>query len=395
MKGIIVVGLGFGDEGKGATVDYLVRRYNTPLVVKYSGGCQSQHNVTLPSGEVFCFSQYGAGTLAGAATFLAQEFIFDPPALARECLALHALTLIAPTITVDPRCLVTTKYHRAVNIISEEVHKHGSTGRGIGACRSFSIAYPENSLRVADLCSRATVEGKLRFYISKFLRHKYYDDAAITAEVQTLCHPMTRSLFNVCRWEDYPKPDHAVFEGGQGVLLDEKYGFHPHTTWSNVMPIVAMKMCDIASVVGVTRSYLTRHGAGPFPVCYTINMKDKNNPPHEHAGSMRFGYLNKTLLEYSLKCCEVSGCHVDVLAVNCLDSLNTYGLTTLEDRESILAHADANMQQRSGLTQMLSNNPGWHTGHLIRREFLAELGVLKPVSIISTGPTHRDRSTLC
>ena len=80
-RAIITVGLGFGDEGKGATVDYLTRKYNADLVVRYCGGSQAGHNVQLPDGRRHTFSQFGAGTLAGRVrTYLGPGVVIDPPA---------------------------------------------------------------------------------------------------------------------------------------------------------------------------------------------------------------------------------------------------------------------------------------------------------------------------
>src|SRR5947209_17368638 len=85
---IITVGLGFGDEGKGATVDFLTRKYEADLVVRYCGGSQAGHNVQLPDGRRHTFSQFGAGTLAESSrpprTYLGPNMIIDPPALGRE-----------------------------------------------------------------------------------------------------------------------------------------------------------------------------------------------------------------------------------------------------------------------------------------------------------------------
>src|SRR5437588_11513640 len=88
-RAIITVGLGFGDEGKGATVDFLTRQYDADLVVRYSGGSQAGHNVQLPDGRRHTFAQFGAGTLAGRPgsrprTYLGPGVIIDPPALLRE-----------------------------------------------------------------------------------------------------------------------------------------------------------------------------------------------------------------------------------------------------------------------------------------------------------------------
>ena len=87
-RAILTVGLGFGDEGKGATVDYLTRALDADLVVRYSGGSQAGHNVELPDGRRHTFAQFGAGTLARLddppRTYLGPQMVLDPPALRRE-----------------------------------------------------------------------------------------------------------------------------------------------------------------------------------------------------------------------------------------------------------------------------------------------------------------------
>src|ERR1700757_694187 len=97
-RAIITVGLGFGDEGKGATVDYLTRKLEADLVVRYCGGSQAGHNVQLRDGRRHTFSQFGAGTLADvpARTYLGPNMIIDPPALAREAEHLAQLGVADP-----------------------------------------------------------------------------------------------------------------------------------------------------------------------------------------------------------------------------------------------------------------------------------------------------------
>ena len=80
-RAIITVGLGFGDEGKGATVDFLARKLEADLVVRYCGGSQAGHNVQLPDGRRHTFSQFGAGTLAAARTYLGPNVIIDPQSM--------------------------------------------------------------------------------------------------------------------------------------------------------------------------------------------------------------------------------------------------------------------------------------------------------------------------
>src|ERR1700758_2863333 len=99
-RAIITVGLGFGDEGKGATVDYLTRHYDADLIVRYCGGSQAGHNVQLPDGARHTFSQFGAGTLGGTSrpcrTYLGPNVVMDPPALRREAEHLAELGVREP-----------------------------------------------------------------------------------------------------------------------------------------------------------------------------------------------------------------------------------------------------------------------------------------------------------
>src|SRR5437763_423175 len=158
-RAIITVGLGFGDEGKGATVDFLAREFEADLVVRYCGGSQAGHNVQLPGGGRHTFSQFGAGTLAAAPapprTYLGPNVIIDPPALAREARHLADLGVRDPArlLTIHPRCLVATPWHRALNRLRELARgdaKHGSCGQGIGEARSYWLQYGADSVFAAD-----------------------------------------------------------------------------------------------------------------------------------------------------------------------------------------------------------------------------------------------------
>src|SRR5213080_128782 len=95
-RAVITVGLGFGDEGKGATVDFLTRQLGADLVVRYCGGSQAGHNVELPGGARHTFAQFGAGTLAPERprTYLGPAVVIDPPAMLRE--ARHLAELGVP-----------------------------------------------------------------------------------------------------------------------------------------------------------------------------------------------------------------------------------------------------------------------------------------------------------
>src|SRR4051795_414872 len=97
-RAVITVGLGFGDEGKGATVDFLARRLEADLVVRYCGGSQAGHNVQLPDGRRHTFAQIGAASLAPhrPRTYLGPNVVIDPEALLREADHLTELGVAEP-----------------------------------------------------------------------------------------------------------------------------------------------------------------------------------------------------------------------------------------------------------------------------------------------------------
>jgi adenylosuccinate synthase len=128
----LVLGLGFGDEGKGSLVDWLARRAKSPpLVVRFNGGPQAQHHVVTDDGRVHCFAQLGSASFVdGSRTHLAHDMAVDPFALHAEI-----AEFAGPVdVTIDPRCVVVTPWHAIVNRIRESLRgagRHGTTGRGI------------------------------------------------------------------------------------------------------------------------------------------------------------------------------------------------------------------------------------------------------------------------
>ena len=118
QRAIVVQDLGFGDSGKGATVDAICRQQKVDLVVRFCGGSQAGHNVQLPDGRRHCFSQFGAGTLAGVPTYLDRNVIVELRAMDREAMSLQqnfGIERPYQDLWVHPSCLISTTYHRALN----------------------------------------------------------------------------------------------------------------------------------------------------------------------------------------------------------------------------------------------------------------------------------------
>lgn len=247
---VIVQGLGFGDEGKGQTVDFLTRELAADLVVRYCGGSQAGHNVVLPDGRRHAFAQFGAGTLAGAATYLGEQVIINLPAMRKEAQHLLEMTGADPFVKllVHPRVLVSTVYHQQLNRLRESsrgVNRHGSCGHGIGETRDYWLKHGQDAVFAVDLKDHDTLAGKLELLRQRgLLEAQQLMDRVPEDErwrLEVFAEPARRVACELRQMADplrfQPAPPNyttAVFEGAQGVLLDEWRGFHPHTTWSTV-----------------------------------------------------------------------------------------------------------------------------------------------------------------
>ena len=315
---VIVTDLGFGDAGKGVTVDRLAGE-GANLVVRFSGGAQAAHNVvddSAPTPRHHTFSQFGAGTFHGVPTHLSNTFLVSPYEMAREASLLEAAGVSDPLskVSIDARALVTTPVHRAANRAREDARgeaRHGSTGHGIGETTWYGLNF--DAPRVADISDRTQLARKLtalaEFY-APLIGPSDHEHDSIDEMVDVLSSFassvwVTRDSASIVR--NHASFGRVIFEGSQGVLLDEWNGFHPHTTWATVTSAHARALAAEAgitpSVLGVTRSYTTRHGAGPFPSEDTALddlLSEEHNGYGTYQGRWRVGHLDLVLLRYAV-----------------------------------------------------------------------------------------------
>lgn len=332
---LIVVGLLFGDEGKGTITSFL-SKHDTNAVVKFSGGPQTAHNVVTPDGRHHTFAQFGAGSFHGVRTILSRFVLVDPLSLVTE-----GDTLIPKVgwdvfkpLLISENALMVTPIHAAINRkreIARGAAAHGSCGMGVGETRGFHEKHPTAAIRMTDLYDLETLREKL------VLLHEYallevgsIDDYAPSVDELFNSYEMLSAdhLLNVVSDDTISsalKEGRNVFEGSQGVLLDEDLGFHPHNTWSTTTQQnaqVLLKEAGLAPghVVGVVRTYMTRHGAGPFPSEFAQPDWSNVYPEHHNAygqfqGGWRAGYMDLALLEYAVRANK----GIDSLAVTHVD----------------------------------------------------------------------------
>ncbi len=451
-KAYIVTDLGFGDSGKGTITDFLVHHHNAEWVVRYNGGPQCGHRVVLSDGREHVFAQFSSGTLRGAKTFYSKYALFNPNALVFEERKLRKLGIADAfdRFYVDTGALVTTPYHVCANRIREYLRgkeRHGSCGMGIGETMADYLKDETNAniaVRAMDLLEKDRLAVKLTWI--RFSKQDELMEDIVRLKVQKDLPPSIAEAIRILESDsefdatlevyeyvakqvnimvDYvdavlrgDKP--IVFEGAQGVLLDETHGFHPYTTWSTTTPKNALGLLESTGrepvVIGVLRTYAVRHGTGPFPtedkrLTKQKDLQDPNNPYNEWQGRLRIGYFDAVLARYAVEVCG----KVDRLAITHAENRiggilhgrpictryqvkqpspffdGTQEIKRLKVRKRPSLEHQAELAAFLGKCKPSSFAYSWN-----RDDFLAsiqrQVGV--PIGIVSTGPTAEDK-TFC
>jgi adenylosuccinate synthase len=351
-QAIIVTDLTYGDAGKGSVIDYLARTHDAHTVVRFNGGAQAAHNVIAPEGLHHTFAQFGSGTFVpGTKTHLSRFMMVNPLSMFSEEEHLHGLGIenIFERTSVDEQALITTPFHIAANRlweISRGNGRHGSCGMGIGETMSAFLEFGDQVVMAKDLLEPGTMQQKLEFMrevkwrsIENVVRNIPNSDQ-VKRELAVFSDPeLIPTLIEVYQYftnqvkitdEGYWKkllnqPGTILFEGAQGVLLDEYYGFHPYTTWSTTTFQNALTLLSEADYqdpiikLGLFRGYTTRHGAGPFMTEdkeLTKKVPDMHNGLNAWQRDFRVGYFDMVAAKYAVELTKP-----DQLGFTCLDRL--------------------------------------------------------------------------
>lgn len=343
----VVVDLGFGDAGKGTTVDYLTKVTGAQLNVRFNGGAQAGHNVVTPDGRHHTFSQFGSGMFhPGVRTYLTPDVCVHPLALLKEGKRLEEIGVSDSfgRLCVDNECFVTTPYHQAYNCLVELSRgdkRHGSCGTGFGetiATKAEKFAIQWKDLGRGSSILMRKLSAAREYYLNLAEQIVIPDSEVAKDWFDVLSDPKTVPAIINLFDQAYARTsrgnhllinlsDTVIFEGAQGVLLDETHGFAPYYTWSPTTAVNARKYQNLVfeqmSILGVLRLYPTRHGAGPFPTFdekLTSALVDPYNPHNQWQGSLRVGWHDDLLLTYALSVCEANGVAITDLVVTHLDT---------------------------------------------------------------------------
>ena len=280
MQTLAVVGLQWGDEGKGKIVDLLSRRHD--VIVRCQGGANAGHTVVV-DGQKYALHLVPSGILTpGKINVIANGVVIDPVALVSEIEELRGRGIeISDNLIISDRAHVVMSYHKALDRAQEQKRadgeKIGTTGRGIGP--TYSDKFSRTGFRMGDILDKEFLSQVTSERISEknVLLERYFDFQQVSID-ETLeelrgagefLRPFVQdTALALKRFMDEGKK--VLFEGAQGALLDIDYGTYPYVTSSNtttagIPPGTGLPPSVIRDVLGILKAYTTRVGTGPFP----------------------------------------------------------------------------------------------------------------------------------
>ncbi|MBI4405441.1 MAG: adenylosuccinate synthase [Deltaproteobacteria bacterium] len=341
-QGVVIIGVQWGDEGKGKIVDYYAS--DADVVCRFQGGNNAGHTLVvhgkqtilhlIPSGILHPHTKclIGSGVVVDAEVFLEEINILKGLGIER----------LEDRIYLSDRCHLIMDYHRRLDEAREEkkAGKIGTTKRGIGPAYEDRVA--RRGLRIADLYNPEQFNEKLKANLDEknfLLKELYHVEALQTQHYQQKYHEIAQNIRPFVRdvssclnglIEDDKK---ILYEGAQGVLLDVDYGTYPYVTSSHTLPSqsalgLGARLPDQTLFIGVMKAYSTRVGEGPF----VTELKDALGNRLRETGAefgattgrpRRCGWLDLVAVKYAL---QVSG--IKNLAITKADVLS--GLDTLK-----------------------------------------------------------------
>lgn len=373
-QAFIITDLGPGDGGKGGVVHGLCHQYNAHTVIKV-GGAQGSHGVRTSNGKTFNFSQFGCGTFEGIPTYISNLMVIEPYRLLDEANQLryaHGVQDIFNLLTIDDRALCITPFHTIASRLNELARKDNPKGTiGIGAGeamldfeRSEDFAIFVRDIPTTDLKRKLVA---IRDQKIKTLKSLLDDSNSFWEKDQDIVNEQIELLFD----EDFidriighfeqmyesativdehylantilSKDGTVVVESSHGVLTDRYCGFVPTVSRLRTLPnrvIDLIKSCDYSGeikIIGVTRAYQIRHGAGPLvthsPKLLEQLLPGSSKENNRWQGDVRVGALDFVSLRYSVDQCGGHEMFTGI-AVTWFDQIQAVGTWEICDQYS-------------------------------------------------------------
>ncbi|MBN1391811.1 MAG: adenylosuccinate synthase [Sedimentisphaerales bacterium] len=410
-----VVGLQWGDEGKGKVIDILAEQ--SDIVVRYNGGANAGHTVVIDD-EKFALHLLPSGSVRpNIICVIANAVVVDPDTLLKEIETLAQKNVsLTGRLLVSENAHVVLDYHKKEDQLREESlgkEKIGTTIRGIGPCYADKVGR-SYAVRMADFSDLKTLKTRLRNivnYKNKLFAALYNAEPLNADEIFEKCKSYADKLLPFITdtteflHKSIANDKSVLFEGAQGTMLDLDHGTFPYVTSSNSSALGMSAGCGVPAkmvdkFIGVVKAYTTRVGAGPFPTEQDNDVgqyiRDKG---HEYGTTTgrprRCGWFDAVEVSYAA---AISA--VDYIAMMHLDTL-----TGLEEISICRAYningkdtAFFPANRLSQVTPVYETVPGWDAAIDEVNDFndlpaeaknfiaLIEEMVIRPIKIIGVGP---------
>ncbi len=420
MANVVVVGSQWGDEGKGKIVDWLSERAD--VVVRFQGGHNAGHTLVI-DGKVFKLSLLPSGIVRGGKkSIIGNGVVVDPWALLSEIdrIKKQGVDVSPDNLEIAANCALILPIHGQLDTLREDAKtgvKIGTTRRGIGPAYEDKVG--RRAIRLCDLADPESLDARLETLLAHHnaLRAGHGTEAverddllAKLLEIAPRILPFASTSWRTLA-EARKNGQKILFEGAQGIMLDIDHGTYPFVTSSHTVAGQAAAGAGVGPgsldyVLGITKAYTTRVGAGPFP-------SEQDNEVGQHLGerghefgtvtgrSRRCGWFDAVIVRQAITIGGING-----IALTKLDVLD--GLEEIEiciayelDGEE-LDYFPANTELQARVKPIFETVEGWQDSTEGARSW-AELPATAikyirrieeligaPVSLLSTSPERDD-----
>ena len=415
---ISLLGLQWGDEGKGKIVDHLAK--DLDAAIRYQGGHNAGHTLIVDGKKVVFHLLPSAICHKSIKCYLGRGVVVSLDALFEEIEeASDVIGNIEGRLVISSACSLIQPYHIKLDQLREKsntITKIGTTGRGIGTAYEDRVG--RRSVRVSDLYNPSKLSSKLdealEYYNSIFKhsfgstaidKNKLFDENLIHAEK---LKPYVGNVISEVRdLQDSNKK--ILFEGAQGALLDVSLGTYPFVTSSNssvggIASGIGISPTDIDYSLGIAKAYTTRVGEGPFP---TELFDDMGKYLAEKGGEVgattgrprRCGWLDTVLLSHTVRLNGIDG--LCITKIDVLDGLETIKICTdyssnlsMEEmlESMILEDAEPIYTEVAGWNEPTAGVQSFDQLNSNVKSFIKKIEEIcsVPVIMISTGPKRED-----
>ncbi len=334
MAADLIVGIQWGDEGKGKIVDLLAQQYD--IVCRYQGGHNAGHTIVV-DGKTIALHLIPSGILNPKATnIIGNGVVVSPEALLKE---MEQFEDLEGRLLISDKAHLIFKYHEQIDKAKERLRGKnaiGTTGRGIGPAYSDKVS--RQGHRIGELKDIDTLLAKIMDYFKA--NEAYFKALGITPpkeeelkeELELYRRKLLPFVIDATNylWEIMELGEHRILlEGAQGTMLDIDHGTYPYVTSSNTIAAGActglgLSPKDIGKVTGIAKAYCTRVGNGPFPTEELGPLGDRLREQGHEFGTTtgrprRCGWFDAVAAKYA---CRLNGC--DEMALMKLDVLDGF-----------------------------------------------------------------------